>query len=333
MSKKPIVPSPLGINYSNTFQSSPISDADAAAQINTASIKNVKLFNYKQIAFFSEAATNNITLYPAVPNIDLAALAAGTNTAAIVTALTPYAASLGAVFVGNEPLIGDDPSTYGQYLKQALENLHAGFKAAGIDVKLSVPFNSGIEKDTYPPSSGTFRSGVSSYVKDVCAFLKSTDSFFTINIYPFYSNNSNPTDVPLAYCLFTNTTAQFTDPASGLAYFNLFDAEYDATYFALKALSSTEGYEALEIVVGETGWPTAGAPNASNANAETYNQNLIAHIKSGNGTPKLPTAKLKTFVFEMYDEDIKSTAPGAFEVSWGWCAGSSKYKSKYTLNW
>lgn len=332
MSKKSIMPSPLGINYSNTFQSSPISDSDAAAQISAASIKNVKLFNYKQTAFFAEAATNDITLYPAVPNVDLAALAAGTNTTTIVTALAPYAASLGAVFVGNEPLIGD-ASTYGQYLKEALDNLHAGFKAAGVDVKLSVPFNSGIETGTYPPSSGTFSSGASSYVEDVCAFLKSTDSFFTINIYPFYANNSNPTAVPLEYCLFQNTAAQFTDPVSGLAYFNLFDAEYDATYFALKALSSTEGYEELPIVVGETGWPTAGATNASNANAETYNQNLIAHIKSGNGTPKLPTAKLNTFVFEMYDEDNKSQAPGAFEVSWGWCAGSSKYKSKYTLNW
>jgi exo-beta-1,3-glucanase (GH17 family) len=320
----------IGVNFSNTFQSNPVPNSQAASDIGATGIKPVKMFNYDQSDFFADALAQGLELVPGVPNADLAALAAGNTAAlaAVVNALSPYKANIKAIMVGNEPLISA-PATYGPLLAPALTNLHAALVAAGINVPLSVPFNSGIESVSWPPSAGAFNLAYSTYLTDVCTFLQNTNSFFTINIYPYYAHINDPTNVPLAYCLFTNTQPQFTDPANNLPYYNVFDAQYDATVSALSAL----GFSCLPLVVGETGWPSANGLDATVANAQTFNQNLINHVNSGNGSPANPTAVLQTFIFEMYDENEKTGA--AFEPDWGVYQNSSgnTYTAKYTLSW
>lgn len=318
----------LGVNFSNTFQSNPVSSTTAASDISVAGIGLVKTFNYTQTDFFNAAAGLGLQLVPGIPNSDLADLAAG-HTSKVVNALKPYSSSIAAIMVGNEPLISE-PATYGPLLGPALTNLNAALATAGITVPLTVPFNSGIEKVSWPPSAGIFHPSLSTYITDVCNFLQSTNSFFTINIYPYYAHYYNPGDVPLDYCLFTKKSPQFTDPTTGYKYYNVFDAQYDATMYALIQL----GFPNLPLIVGETGWPTANGLDATVANAQTFNQNLINHVKSGNGTPAFPTAALQTFLFEMYDEDNKPTPP-PFEPDWGIYknSGGSKYAAKYKLTW
>lgn len=314
----------VGINYSNTYQSNPILDSTAASDIIATGITPVKLFNYKQDKFFK--AATGLQLVPGIPNSELSNLY-NNNTTDIVNALTPYKSQIAAIMVGNEPLL-ENASLYGPMLATALTNLNTALTAAGITVPLSVPFNSGIESVSWPPSQGAFQPGYAKWLKDVCAFLQTSNSFFTINIYPYYAHINSPQNVPLDYALFTKTQPQFKD--NGLNYYNLFDAMYDATVTALTQI----GYGTLPLVVGETGWPTANGLDATVANAQTFNQNLINHINSGNGTPANPTAALQTFLFEMYDEDQKQTPPD-FEPNWGVYenSGGSNYSAKYTLNW
>lgn len=314
----------VGINYSNTYQSNPILDTTAASDILATGIAPVKLFNYTQVSFFN--AATGLQLVPGIPNSELSNLY-NNDTAAIVNALTPYKSQIAAIMVGNEPLL-ENANLYGPMLATALTNLNTALVAAGITVPLSVPFNSGIESKSWPPSQGAFSPTYTTWLQDVCSFLQTTNSFFTINIYPYYAHIDNPTDVPLDYALFTKTTPQFTD--NGKKYFNLFDAMYDATVSALNAI----GYGSLPLVVGETGWPTAHGLDASVDNAQTYNQNLINHINSGNGTPANPGAALQSFLFEMYDED-KKPIPPKFEPHWGVYENTtgSTYAAKYTLNW
>lgn len=318
----------MGVNFSNTYQSNPVSDSTAASNIKATGITPVKVFNYDQSGFFNAAVSQGLQLVPGIPNSELATLAAG-NTSKVVNALSPYSAHIAAIMVGNEPLISQ-PATYGPLLGPALTNLNNALRKVGINVPLSVPFNSGIESVSWPPSAGAFKSTNNSYLTAVCNFLQSTNSFFTINIYPYYAHVSNPTDVPLDYCLFTKTNPQFTDPNTGFKYYNVFDAQYDATMYALKAL----GFANLPVVVGETGWPTANGLDASVANAQTFNQNLINHVNSGKGSPAFPSAVLQTFLFEMYDENTKPANP-AFEPNWGIYAntGGNNYAPKYNLNW
>ena len=73
------------------------------------------------------------------------------------------------------------------------------------------------------------------------------------------------------------------------------------------------GFKNVEIVVAETGWPYKGdgdevGPSVENAKA--YNGNLIAHLRSMVGTPLMPGKSVDTYLFALYDEDLKP-GPGS----------------------
>lgn len=88
--------------------------------------------------------------------------------------------------------------------------------------------------------------------------------------------------------------------------------QVDAIYSALNAM----GFKDVEIVVAETGWPYKGDANEvgpSVENAKAYNGNLINHLKSMAGTPLMPGKSVDTYIFALYDEDLK---PGAGSEKW-----------------
>ena len=147
--------SAMGVNYSNSFQSNPIPDATAVADIRNNGITPVKLFNYTQTGFF--AAATGLELIPGIPNSELNNLY-NNNTSAVVNALKPYASQIKAIMVGNEPLLDKDASTYGPLLAKSLTNLDTALKAAGMNIPLSIPLNSNVESVSWPPSAGAFKS-------------------------------------------------------------------------------------------------------------------------------------------------------------------------------
>lgn len=77
-------------------------------------------------------------------------------------------------------------------------------------------------------------------------------------------------------------------------------------------------FKDVEIVIAETGWPYKGDVNEvgpSIENAKAYNGNLIAHLRSMVGTPLMPGKSVDTYLFALFDEDLK---PGpASERSFG----------------
>lgn len=80
--------------------------------------------------------------------------------------------------------------------------------------------------------------------------------------------------------------------------------QLDAVRSALNAM----GFKDTEITVAETGWPYSGGideAGASVENARSYNGNLIAHLRSMTGTPLMPGKSVDTYIFALYDENLK----------------------------
>lgn len=82
---------------------------------------------------------------------------------------------------------------------------------------------------------------------------------------------------------------------------------------AIRAALNWMSFKEIEIVIAETGWPYKGDSNEvgpSIENAKAYNGNLISHLRSMVGTPLMPGKSVDTYLFALYDEDLKP-GPGS----------------------
>lgn len=101
----------------------------------------------------------------------------------------------------------------------------------------------------------------------------------------------------------------FFSPFDLLLIWGLNVEQVDAVHSALSGM----GFQDIEIVVAETGWPSRGDSNEvgpSVENAKAYNGNLINHLRSLVGTPLMPGKSVDTYIFALYDEDLKP-GPGS----------------------
>lgn len=162
--------------------------------------------------------------------------------------------------------------------------------------------------ESYPPSKGSFKGEVMVLMEPIIRFLVNKKSPLHLNLYTYFSYADNKDQIGLDYALFTASPGTVSD--SPRSYQNLFDAMLDAVHSALER----SGGESLEVVVSETGWPTEGGIETNMENARIYNNNLIKHVK--NGTPKRPGKEIETYIFAMYDENMKPTPPNV-EKFWG----------------
>ncbi|KAB2038307.1 hypothetical protein ES319_D03G136700v1 [Gossypium barbadense] len=84
----------------------------------------------------------------------------------------------------------------------------------------------------------------------------------------------------------------------------MFDAQLDSVFSAMKFL----GFDDVEIVIAETGWPSMGDSTQVGVDAKSaaeYNGNLIRHVISGAGTPLMPNRTFETYIFALFNEDFK----------------------------
>ncbi|KAH7290887.1 hypothetical protein KP509_30G068100 [Ceratopteris richardii] len=190
-----------------------------------------------------------------------------------------------------------------------MRNLYAALSSFSLQDKIfiSTAHSLAVLSSSYPPSAGAFAP--STYMTQILQFLAMTNAPFMVNAYPFFAYKGSPSGVSLQYVLFQtiqtpNAVSIVTDSSTGLVYQNMLDAQVDAVYCALEAM----GYANMEVIVSETGWPSAGDPDEAGANipnAQAYNSNLIKRLATGEGTPAHPSKPFQAYIFALFNEDRK----------------------------
>jgi exo-beta-1,3-glucanase (GH17 family) len=242
---------------------------------------------------------SGIRLILGVANEDVAGLAASEPRAAswVQANVKPYhpAVRITYIAVGNE--VGGEAA---RSILPAMRNLERALAAAGLAaVKVSTCVRLDVIANSFPPSAGVFAQP---YMAEVARFLAGAGAPLLANVYPYFAYKGNPRDISLEYATF-RPGRTVRDSGNGLVYTNLFDAMVDALYAALEKA----GAPGVRVVVAETGWPSAAGFAASVDNARAYNQGVMDHV--GKGTPRKRGAALETYLFAMFNENLKPGEP------------------------
>ncbi|XP_010516112.1 PREDICTED: glucan endo-1,3-beta-glucosidase-like isoform X2 [Camelina sativa] len=307
----PAVISAIGVNYGTLGNLPPPTQVANFIKTQT-SIDSVKIFDVNPDILRAFAGTG-ISVVVTVPNGDIPALANGLQARRWVSAnILPFhpQTMIKYISVGNEILLSGDNNMINNLLP-AMRNLNNALVRAGVrDVKVTTAHSLNIIAYdlTGAPSTGRFRPGWDKGIlAPILAYHRRTKSPFMVNPYPYFG--FDPKNVNFA--IFRTPYKAVRDPFTRKVYTNMFDALMDSTYSAMKAL----GYGDVNIVVGETGWPSAcDAPWCSPANAAWFNLNIIKRAQ-GQGTPLMPKRRFETYIFGLFNEEGK---PGpTAERNWG----------------
>ncbi|KAJ4762633.1 hypothetical protein LUZ62_073008 [Rhynchospora pubera] len=294
----------LGVNYGQVADNLPPPSATSRLLASTT-FQKLRLYDTNQDIISAVETNPSISLLVGVANGDIPLLASSPSSAASwLSSHLPSLKSIYSISVGNEVLSFAGASISSQ-LVPAMENLLSALPPSS-NIKISTVHAMDILSQSDPPSAGAFHTEYSTYLDPLLAFLNRTGSPLMINPYPYFAYTSDTRPETLAFCLFQPNPGR-VDGNSGLTYMNMFDAQVDAVRAALDA----KGFTNVDILVAETGWPHSGDandPGATPENAREYNGNLVAHLRSLSGTPRVPGKSVETYLFALYDEDLK---PGA----------------------
>ncbi|XP_043713590.1 glucan endo-1,3-beta-glucosidase 7-like isoform X2 [Telopea speciosissima] len=299
----------IGVNYGQVADNLP-PPSETAKLLRSTSIGKVRMYGADP-AIIKALANTGIGIMVGTSNGDIASLASDPNAAQqwINSNVLPFypASNIIMITVGNEVITSSDGTLMSQLLP-AMQNLQNALNSASLGgkIKVSTVHSMAVLRQSEPPSAGMFHPQYIPTMKGLLGFLSSTGSPFAINPYPFFAYQSDPRPETLAFCLFQPNSGRL-DSRTNINYMNMFDAQLDAIRSALNSI----GFKGVEIVVAETGWPYKGDSNEvgpSVDNAKAYNGNLIAHLRSMVGTPLMPNKSVDTYIFALYDEDLK---PGA----------------------
>ncbi|KAM7279094.1 hypothetical protein ACFE04_006228 [Oxalis oulophora] len=308
----------IGVNIGTALSDMP-HPTQVVALLKAQKIRHIRLYDSDR-GMLVALANSGIQVIISIPNEQLLGIGQSNSTAANwvsknVVAHYP-ATNIVAICVGSEVLTTLPNAA--SILVNAMRFIHSALVASNLDrqIKVSTPLPSTMILDSFPPSQAFFNRSLNSVMVPMLNFLQSTGSYLMLNIYPYYDYMQSNGVIPLDYALFKPLAPnkEAVDANTLVHYSNVFDATVDAAYFAMAFLNFTD----IPVVVTESGWPSKGdlnEPDATLENANTYNSNLIKHVLSKTGTPKSPGIALSTYIYELYNEDLK---PGPVsEKNWG----------------
>ncbi|CAG7897510.1 unnamed protein product [Brassica rapa] len=301
--------SKIGINYGRKGKDIP-SPYQSINFIKSIKAGHVKLYDADPETLTLLSHTN-LYVSITVHNHQITSLGTNQTTAEdwVKTNILPYypQTQIRFVLVGNEILSVQDRNITAN-LVPAMRKIVNALRAHGIhNIKVGTPLPMDSLRSTFPPSNSTFREDIAGpLMLPLLKFLNGTNSYFFINLQPYYRWLRNPMNTSLDFALFQGNST-YTDPRTGLVYHNLVDQMLDSVILAMTKL----GYPHIRIAISETGWPNSGDIDETGANilnAATYNRNLIKKMTAipPIGTPARPGLPIPTFVFSLFNENKKS---------------------------
>ncbi|KAI3911837.1 hypothetical protein MKX01_029955 [Papaver californicum] len=295
----------IGINYGDKGDNLPSPEV-VQTILQDHNIQRVRIFN-PNLSFLKAVNTTPIEVVLGTLNEDILTLASDASYAAswINTNVIPFTnVNFKYISVGNEISF---PGDYADSLVAAIQNLDAALKDANRPIPVTTAIDMIPIAESYPPSVGRFTDASTPIFRSLVSFLNTNGYPFLVNVYPYFAY-LGPGGVRLDYALFNTTDVVVQDGA--YAYKNLLYAMVDSIYAALEKVDAPD----VRIVVAETGWPWSGNVVATRDYASMYNNNLIAQLTSTTGTPRRPNVELETYIFSLFNEDLK---PEGTERSWG----------------
>ncbi|XP_022925901.1 glucan endo-1,3-beta-glucosidase 11-like [Cucurbita moschata] len=295
----------LGINYGQVGDNLPPPDK-VLELLTSLKISKVRIYdtNPQILATFANSKTELIVT---IENEMLTQLMDPQQAVQwVATHIKPYfpAARITGIAVGNEIFTGNDTALMAN-LVPAMISIHGALAQLGLGsyVHVSTPTSLAVLEESFPPSAGSFKSQVATYISQFLQFLSSTKAPFWINAYPYFAYKDNPDKISLDYALL-NPMSYMVDPSTRLNYDNMLYAQVDAVIFAMARL----GFDGIEVRVSETGWPSKGDLDeigATAQNAAIYNRNLLRRQLANEGTPLRPNMRLEVYLFALFNEDMK----------------------------
>ncbi|KAK6121811.1 hypothetical protein DH2020_044424 [Rehmannia glutinosa] len=293
----------IGVNYGTLADNLPPPPKVARFLVGSTIISHVRFFdsNPQMLRAFADIG---IAITVTVPNdliVPLTKLDFAHQWVKINIVPHARATNIVRILVGNEVLSTSNKLLITN-LVPAMQTLQNALVKESLDhkIKISTPHSLGILSNSSPPSTGKFRQGYDSYIlKPLLGFLQATNSPFMINPYPFFGCSEKTLD----YALFRPNNGVF-DENTNITYANMLDGQLDAVFSAMKRLDFVD----IDIVIAETGWPSRGDTGQIGVDAECaaeYNRKLMQHVTSGIGTPLMPNRTFETYIFGLFNEDLK----------------------------
>ncbi|XP_075112041.1 putative glucan endo-1,3-beta-glucosidase GVI [Nicotiana tabacum] len=296
----------IGVNY-GLLGNNLRPPAQVINLLKSRNIQKIRIFDPNQDVL-TALQGSDISVILGIRNEDLQSLASDPTFATnwVQNNVIPHASTVKFTYIsaGNEVV----PGPLANFVLGALQNLDSALKANNLNIPVSTTVSLQVLGTSFPPSNGAFSDSAVQFLQPIAQFLATKQYPLLANVYPYFAYSGNPAQIQLDYALLKGTGPIVSD--GQFQYNNLFDAMVDSLYVALEKV----GQPAVEVVVTETGWPSAGDVAATIDNAQTYANNLIAHVSSGQGTPRRPGKVLETYIFALFNENQK---PAGVEENFG----------------